>query len=217
MKRFVKAVGCFYHSVIYTDIDGKHFRFSGGTWAWRNHNPGNVRPGYYANLHHPIGATYNLAIFADDESGRAALHDLLRAKYGNYSIHRMIYKFAPPTENPTKKYEEYLHETTGIWDDTKIKDFTSLQFEKLCKGIEHFEEYRVGTIVEVHKITKVEKLDRDLYQYYLDNGDIITEEKCIRLAKQKKVELEVCLSDLGNIFLRTPPNSKFQKRLEDLE
>jgi hypothetical protein len=105
MKRFVKAVGCFYHSVIYTDSDGKHFRFSGGTWAWRNHNPGNVRPGYYANLHHPIGATYNLAIFADDKSGRAALHDLLREKYANYSIHRMIYKFAPSTENPTKKYE----------------------------------------------------------------------------------------------------------------
>src|SRR3990167_11194209 len=95
--------------------------------AWRNHNPGNVRPGYYANLHHPIGATYNLAIFADDESGCAALHDLLREKYANYYIHRMIYKFAPPTENPTKKYEEYLHETIGIWYDTKIQDFTPLR------------------------------------------------------------------------------------------
>ena len=27
------------HSIIYTDIDGRHYRFYGGTWAWRNHNP----------------------------------------------------------------------------------------------------------------------------------------------------------------------------------
>src|SRR3990167_9953674 len=105
MKRFVKAVGGLHHTVIYTDSDGKHFRFYGCTWAWRNHNPGNVRPGYYANLHNPIGATHNLAIFSDDQSGHAALLDLLRDKYGNSSIHRMIYKFAPPNVNPTKKYK----------------------------------------------------------------------------------------------------------------
>lgn len=33
---------------------------------------------------------------------------------------------------------------------------------------------------------------------------------------QGKVELEVCLSKLSNKFLRTPPNSLFQERLEDL-
>lgn len=131
MKQLVKAVGGMHHSVIYTDSDGRHFRFPGGTWAWRNHNPGNIRPGYYANLHNPIGATNHLAIFSDDQSGRAALHDLLKEKYGNDSIHKMIYRFAPPSENPTKKYEKYLHEKIGIWDDTKIKNFTLMQFEKI--------------------------------------------------------------------------------------
>lgn len=38
MKQFVKAVPGKMHSVIYTDIDGRHFCFSGGTWALRNHN-----------------------------------------------------------------------------------------------------------------------------------------------------------------------------------
>jgi hypothetical protein len=217
MKQFVKAVGGKNHSVIYTDTDGRHFRFFDGTWAWRNHNPGNVRPGYYANLHNPIGATNNLAIFPDDQSGHAALLDLLKEKYGNYSIHRMIYKFAPPSENPTKKYEKYLHETIGIWDDTKIKYFTHIQFEKLWKAIQLFEGYHAGKIIEVHQVTKVKKLDHNLYQYYLNSGDSITEEKCISLAKKRKVELEVCLSDLGNTFLRSPPNSQFQKRLKDLE
>lgn len=54
MARFIKAeaVG---HSVIYTDDNGKYFRFSGGTWAWRNHNPGNVHPGDVSRMNHQIG------------------------------------------------------------------------------------------------------------------------------------------------------------------
>lgn len=35
-------------------------------------------------------------------------------------------------------------------------------------------------------------------------------------ATKGKVELEICLSKLSNKFLRTPPNSLFQARLEDL-
>ena len=38
MKQFVRAVGGMKNSVIYTDTDERHFRFSEGTWAWRNHN-----------------------------------------------------------------------------------------------------------------------------------------------------------------------------------
>ena len=216
MKRFVKAVGGLHHTVIYTDTDGKHFRFYDGTWAWRNHNPGNVRPGYYANLHNPIGATHDFAIFADAKSGHAALLDLLMEKYGNYSIHRMIYKFAPPNENPTARYERYLHETTGIWDDTKIKDFTKTQFKKFWETIEHFEDYKVGKIIEVYRISGVQILGKNRYQYCLNEGEWISEPECIQLAEKKKVELEVCISKLKTKFLRTPPNSLFQKRLEDI-
>src|SRR3990167_4395643 len=217
MKRFVKAVGGMNHSVIYTNIDGKHFRFFGGTWAWRNHNPGNLRPKQKGKFRNQIGATHSLAIFPNDELGHVALLKLLRTAYGNDSIHKMIYIYAPPSENPTKKYEKYLHETTGVMGDKKIKDFTPTEFKKFWEAIQHFEGFRKGKIVEMHRIIRVKELDKNLYQYYLDSGDTITEEKCIRLAKQGKVELEVCFSDLGNIFLRSPPNSCFQKKLGDLK
>lgn len=216
MRRFVKAVSGMHYTVIYTDTDGRHFRFSGGTWTWRNHNPGNVRPGYYADLHNPIGVTHNFAIFADDKSGHATLLDLLMEKYGNYSIHRMIYEFAPPSENPTKKYERYLHETIGIWDDTKIKNFTKTQFEKLWKAIQHFEDYKVGKIVEVHRISDVEKIGKNEYRFCREDGDWMSEKECIRYAKQAQVELEVCISDSGTEFLRACPNSQFQKTLKSL-
>ena len=216
MKRFVKAIGGLKHSVIYTDTDGRHYRFYGGTWAWRNHNPGNLRPGFYANRHDPIGSTNNLAIFPTDELGRAALIDLLQSKYGNCSIHEMIYQFAPPSENPTKKYEAYLHKVTGVADDKKLKNFTPTQFKKVWEAIEHFEKYTVGTIVEVYPISGVAIIGKNRYQYCLNEGEWISELECIQLAEKKKVELEVCISKLKTKFLRTPPDSLFQKRLEDI-
>ena len=51
-------------------------------------------PSYYIL----IGAI--AAIFPDVESGHNALLDLLSSVYANYSIDRMIMKFAPPKENP---------------------------------------------------------------------------------------------------------------------
>lgn len=43
MSKFIKAEQGLKHTVIYQDESGKLFRFSGGTWTWRNHNPGNLR------------------------------------------------------------------------------------------------------------------------------------------------------------------------------
>ena len=90
MKKFIKAVSGIHNSVIYTDTDGRHFRFSGGTWAWRNHNPGNVWAGPISKKHNQIGQTHSFAIFPDDESGHESLLDTLIITYGNSSIHEMI-------------------------------------------------------------------------------------------------------------------------------
>lgn len=54
-SRFINAVQGSNHSVIYTDSAGNHFRYYGGTWAWRNHNPGNLFPGNISKKNHQIG------------------------------------------------------------------------------------------------------------------------------------------------------------------
>jgi hypothetical protein len=216
MKQFIRAVGGMKNSVIYTDTDERHFRFSGGTWAWRNHNPGNVWAGPISKKHNQIGKTHDFAIFPDDKSGHESLLDTLITTYGDSSIHEMIYSYAPPKDNPTKKYEKLLREKTGIYDDTPIKKFTKIQFEKFWKTIQQMEGYKVGKIVEVYRISGVYILGKNRHQYCLNEGEWISESECIRLATKGKVELEVCLSKLGNKFLRTPPNSLFQERLKDL-
>jgi len=213
MKRFVKAVPGKMHSIIYTDIDGRHYRFYGGTWAWRNHNPGNVYAGPISKKHNRIGIVGPFAIFPDDASGHASLLDSLIATFGNMSIHKMIYIFAPPKDNPTKKYEKMIRERTGIYDDRPIKKFTKDQFKKLWEAIENFEGYKVGKITEVFRVTSVEIIRKNLYKFYLDEQNWISESRCISMAKKGKLELEVCSSDLGNTFLRSPSNSSFQKPL----
>lgn len=78
------------------------------------------------------------------------------------------------------------------------------------------EGYKIGEITEVYRISGVQMLGKNRYQYCLNEGDWISESECIDLAAKGKVELEICLSKLSNKYLRTPPNSLFQKRLEDL-
>ena len=216
MKQFTKAVGGMKSSVIYTDADRRHFRFSEGTWAWRNHNSGNVYPKQHGKFTNQIGKTHNFAIFSDDQSGHEALIKVLSTTYANSSIDQMIVKYAPPDCNPTEKYRRFLHKQTGVSDNTKIKNFTKSQFEKLWEAIQRMEGYKPGKITEVYQITGVQKTGKNLYQYCFIEGEWITEVECINFAKQGKVELEVCLSHLGNIFLRSPPSSSFQRRLGDL-
>lgn len=78
------------------------------------------------------------------------------------------------------------------------------------------EGYKVGEIIEVYHISSIQILEKNRYQYCLNNNEWISGSECINLAAAGKVELEVCLSKLSNKFLRTPPNSLFQERLEDL-
>ena len=63
MTHYIKSEPALDHTVIYTDDTGEHFRFSGGTWAWRNHNPGNLVPGKISAQNNQIGRV--LPIFLD--------------------------------------------------------------------------------------------------------------------------------------------------------
>ena len=86
MSRYVKAELALKHTIIYTDETGRYFRFSDGTWAWRNHNPGNLVPGSISARHNQIGRakiskTQCFAIFSDYENGHAALLDCLLSTY----------------------------------------------------------------------------------------------------------------------------------------
>lgn len=216
MAVFIKAEPGMKHSVIYIDESGRYFRYIGGTWTWKNNNPGNIRPGEISRKHGQIGVVFNFAVFPDKESGHLALLDVLKITYGNSSIDQMMRHYAPPYENNTIRYAKYLHKVTGVNDDRTIGAFTEEQFEKLWRGIVQFEGYKEGNIVQVYKVTQVrQEKHSGISDYYIDSIEWLAKEKCIFLAKQDQVELEVCTSRLGHLYLKAAHGS-FQMNLKNL-
>ncbi len=224
MSRFIKAVQGAFHSIVYTDEAGRFFRFSGGTWAWRNHNPGNIVSGSISHRHGQIGFACSsptgdkFAIFPDDESGHAALIESLQTTFHEKSIPDLVKIYAPPTENDIVTYEKHLRSKTGVTDDRAVKDFTSEEFQKLWQAIELIEGYKVGKITEVYQIIAVqENKKRTICRCCIAPDQWASKEKCLELAKESKLDVAVCTSRSGHPYMRAIPSSAFQKNLSTLE
>ncbi len=213
---FVNAIAGLHHSVIYQDDSGKYYRYSGGTWTWRNHNPGNLVTGNISKRHNQIGKAGGFAVFPDEETGRLALLDCLISTFGNSSIDKMVESYAPPEENDVVRYRNFLHKKTGVEDDKKIKDFTEEEFTKLWKAIIQFEEYKVGTIKEIHKVTKIKKNNKRLCELHLNVLGWKKVEECVSLAKAGALELIVCRTKSGREYLRSLTHDLFQAKLSSL-
>lgn len=78
MPKYVKAEQGPGKSVIYTDSDGKQWKFEGGTRPWRNQNPGNLVPGKITKRNGAIGSAGGIAVFPDYYAGHKALLDSLK-------------------------------------------------------------------------------------------------------------------------------------------
>jgi hypothetical protein len=222
MSRYVKAELALKHTIIYTDETGRYFRFSGGTWAWRNHNPGNLVPGSVSARHNQIGRakiskTQCFAIFPDYENGHAALLDCLKTTYGEKSIDYLVAKFAPAKDgNNVKVYTKFLHDKTGVMDDKKVKDFTPDEFDKLWRAIEAMEGYQEGAITEVFPVIQVHKDKNGIYDYNVKTKGWASKEECIKLTKHGELDLIVCLSQQGHEYLRARMGSSVNGSLDKL-
>jgi len=202
MARYVKAQLGLHHSVIYADDTGKYFRFSGGTWTWRNHNPGNLVSGKVSKRNNQIG-TGTFAIFPDDETSRAALIDCLHTTYEKASIDDLVQAYAPEKDgNNVALYTKFLRDKTGISDNKKVKDFTPTEFDKLWRAIEKMEGYKKGTITEVFPIFEVHKDKDGIYGYHVKMKGWVTKQECMALVKKDKLDLVICKSRLGHEYLR---------------
>lgn len=214
MERFVKAEAAG-KSVIYTDITGRYFRFFEGTWAWRNNNPGNLVSGSVSKRNNQIGAAGGFAVFPDREAGHLALLDLLSSIYFNKSIDEVVKVYAPPQDhNNVLVYTKFLREKTGVHDDKKIKDFTPNEFEKLWQSIELMEGSEAGKVVEIYKITQAYRNRYGIYAYKINGVEWNKKEGCISLMKEGKLDLVLCCSHSGNLYLRSRKNSSIQGNLQ---
>lgn len=190
------------NKVMYESSDGKKIIYSGGTRTWRNNNPGNLVPGHIASKNNSIGKAGGFAIFPDYESGHAGLLDCLRTTYGNYSLWMMIGKYAPPGENNTARYYNFIKKNTGVLDNKKIKDFSQKEFENLWKTVEKMEGWKEGTITEEKKISLVKKKKGVITSYQIPSFGWVSKEAAIKLAEEGKIDAIVVHPKGRNPYLR---------------
>ena len=220
MSKYIKAVPGPKWSVIYTDRDGKRWKFDEGSRAWRNHNPGDLRPGEVSKRNGAIGVAGRFAIFPDYESGHAALLDSLKNVHGNQDIPSLMKAYAPPSENKTRAYIKFVRDMTGVKDNKKVRDFTAAEFEKLWRAIEQMEGWgkqHEGTITPYRtkaKITAVRKDKKGTIQAYRIEGyGWVSKSEGIKLTRQGKVDA-VVVASRGSVFLRARPNHTIADNLE---
>jgi len=117
---------------------------SGGTVAWRFNNPGNMRPpSKYVNTSIGIGntASGNFFIFPDYVTGRAEKKALLRRKYNDETIASAMQIYAPPSENDTEAYINFICDHTGFSRDQQISSMDDSQLDAMMNAMEKHEGY----------------------------------------------------------------------------
>ena len=221
MAKYIKAEPGPGRSVIYTDTDGRQWKFEGGNRPWRNQNPGNLVPGKVSKRNGAIGKADRFAVFPTYSAGHSALLDSLLNEHGNKDIPALMNVYAPPKENQTKKYISFLREKTGVMGNKKVRDFSATEFENLWRAIEAMEGWgkAEGTITELPKknqVTGVMKNKKGVIQsYQIEGYGWVSKERGVALATAGKVDAVVAVSPKGNQFLRARPNTETWDNLEN--
>lgn len=135
--------------VVYTTADGRRVRRTGGTRAWRNLNPGNIRYSEFSRNAGAIGQAGGFAVFPDEETGTRAISSLLRGQsYNNLTIARVITRYAPPSENNTAAYHRRIQQITGLNINRRISDLSDGELSRVVDAIRAIEGWEAGRIIE---------------------------------------------------------------------
>jgi hypothetical protein len=138
-------------STVYTRPDGSQDVYAGGTMAWRNNNPGNLKDGDFARRHGAIGFYENdngkFAVFPDEATGVAALRELLTIpKYQRMTVDGVIGSYAPPNQNNTAAYQAMVRDAVGVDGARRLDTLSAEQLDRLVATIRKKEGAKAGTI-----------------------------------------------------------------------
>jgi len=134
------------NDVIYIFTNESKLRRSRGTRAWRNNNPGNIRPGRFTNSVGGIGQAGNFAVFPDEQTGMTAIIRLLKTEnYQNKTLAGAISAWAPPSDgNNTSAYQRRIAQATGVSLDTPMRNLSDSQLARLAQEIRRVEDWKPG-------------------------------------------------------------------------
>lgn len=121
----------------------------GGSPAWRNHNPGNLRPSRFNKGQ--IGSAWGFAVFGSEAAGLAAMKDLLgRSQYARLTLERAIFRYAPPADNnPSHSYAAYVSERSGVGLGEVLGAIGDVRMARVVAAMTAFERGVVGRIKQM--------------------------------------------------------------------
>jgi hypothetical protein len=135
------------HDVEITHPDGMVETRTGGTRAWRNNNPGNIRIDPSNAARGAIGSAGGYAVFPDEATGTKAIQSTLQSpKYASMSVNAAVASWAPPKENDTARYQTLLRQWTGLSGDEVIGRLSADQLDAVVGAIKRMEGWQVGTV-----------------------------------------------------------------------
>lgn len=135
--------------VVYESPDGTRTRRTGGTRAWRNLNPGNIRYSEFSRRAGAIGRAGGFAVFPDEETGMRAINALLRTDtYNNLTIAGAISRYAPPSENNTAAYHRQIERLTGLSINRRVRDLSDAEVSRMARAIREIEGWSPGRIIK---------------------------------------------------------------------
>lgn len=136
--------------VIFVAADGTQYKQVGGTRAWRNKNPGNIRMSDFSRQAGAIGEAGGFAVFPDEQTGMQAIKRLLRGKnYNNLTIANAVSRYAPPSENNTVAYQRSLERITGMSINRRISELSDAELDKVANAIRQIEGWKPGQVVQM--------------------------------------------------------------------
>lgn len=141
-------------TVKYIYQDGTVEVRQGGTLPWRNKNPGAIRKSEMS-----VGKANGFAVFASEEVGFEALRTLLRGEnYRNLTLKSAIFKYAPPHENDTRKYQADIKRLADVDLNKKLCDLNNEEFERVVKTIKQLEGWVPGKLTRTEAPTVADTL-----------------------------------------------------------
>lgn len=136
--------------VIYTQPDGAKVKYTGGSRAWRNSNPGNIRYSDFAKRVGAIGQAGGFAVFPDEQTGMYAIEALLRTQnYNKLTIAGAISRYAPPNENNTAGYQRHIQKLTGLSINKRMSDLNAAELRAVANAIRVIEGWEVGNVQRI--------------------------------------------------------------------
>ncbi len=131
--------------VIFTTANGTKYKRTGGSRAWRNINPGNLRFSDFARRMGAIGQAGGFAVFPDEKTGMNAIEQLLRSdSYNKLTVAGAISRYAPPFENDTAAYHRQIEKLTGLNINKRMSDLSAQELTRVATAIRTIEGWTPG-------------------------------------------------------------------------